>query len=180
MKREFISIALGLLVLSTPAFAVKVEVVSLTGFSHIQAARFRQVAKNTEAVINSPGFKAMIEGWYWKKKNRFVDTTDTPKQVYAKISSKDWKLEYRLEWLWARSTIGYTYPDVPWIALNSRKWGVLDDADISANICHEAGGHKFGRYAHTFEWTPDRPYSVPYGLGYACSYFYRKMYENQN
>lgn len=140
-------------------------------------ARFRKIAANTQKVINSKKFEDRIRGHKYEGKSQFVDTTDTPDQVYEKIMSKDWVLEYRLEKLrLGSSTIGYTYPSVSWIAFNSRKWHVLSDADISANICHEYGGHKFGRYSHSMKWNKARPYSTPYGIGTACSEVYEEMF----
>jgi hypothetical protein len=156
---------------------VAIEIVSLTGFTPEQETRFRKIVSNTEAVINEVQFKKEVEGWRWNGKNSFVDTSDTPKQVYSKVTSQSWKLEYRLEKLRPFSkTIGYTYPNVSWIAFNAKKFPVLEDAEIAANICHEYAGHKLGRYQHGQQYTKDRPYSVPYGLGSICERIYKRLF----
>lgn len=154
---------------------VKIEVKSLQGFNGEQELRFRHIVANTEKVVNLKAFEEMVKAHSYQGKNYFVDTTDTPVQVYEKITSANWILEYRLEWLWAKSTIGYTYPSVTWIAFNSRKWYSLSDAEISANICHEYAGHKFGRYSHSQEWNKARPYSAPYGIGTICEKLYKRL-----
>lgn len=154
---------------------IKLEVISLKGFEGDKELRFRNIVANTQKVVNLKAFEERVKFHTFNGKNYFVDTTDTPVQVYEKVTSEDWKLEYRLEWISASSTIGYTYPSVKWIALNSRKWYQLDDAEISANICHEYGGHKFGRYNHAQKWARSRDYSTPYGLGTICEELYRKV-----
>jgi hypothetical protein len=161
---------------TAPKDGVRIVLKSLTGFSPAQAARFERIALQTEKVINSPEFKAAVLGWYHKGKRQFFDTEDSNEKVLENILSADWSLEYRLEFMRPfSSVIGYTYPDVTWIVLNARKYGVLGDGAIAGNICHEAGAHKLGRYVHSYNATPDRPYSVPYGLGWICEDLYGKI-----
>lgn len=154
---------------------VKIEIKSLKGFDSIQELRFRNIVANLNKVVNLKAFETEVKAHTYKGKNYFVDTSDTPEEVFNKITSADWPLEYRLEWIAARSTIGYTYPNVSWIALNSRKFYSLTDADIAANICHEYGGHKFGRYNHAMKWSESRDYSAPYGLGTICNKLYKRV-----
>jgi hypothetical protein len=152
----------------------KISIVSLKGFTSEQAAHFTKVVVTTERVVNSKEFKSMVEGWYHKSQNKFHDTADSPQVVYKKITSNDWKLEYKLEYM-RSSTIGYTYPTVKWIALNKAKFNKLSNADLSQNICHEYGGHKLGRYGHSMKHNADRPFSVPYGIGYICKTLYNRF-----
>lgn len=155
---------------------IKLEVTSLKGFDGLQETRFRNIVANTEKVVNLKAFEVAVKSHIYKGKNYFVDTTDTPEAVFNKVTSANWKLEYRLEALSILSkTIGYTYPSVTWIAFNSRKWYSLSDAEISANICHEYGGHKFGRYNHSQQWNEARDYSAPYGLGTICKNLYKRI-----
>ena len=161
-----------------PVFTVqglKIGIKELKGFSTVQEKRFREIVAETEKTINSEKFKASVRDWYHKGKKQFFDTTDTNEQVLAKILSYDWVLEYRLEKMRiGSSVIGYTYPDVTWIVINARKWSSLSDAEISGNICHEYGGHKLGRYKHEYNNSPNRPFSVPYGVGYLCRDLFKK------
>lgn len=155
----------------------KITIISLEGFSASQDTRFRRIVKNTEAVINSIAFRTLIEGWYFEGKNQFHMTSDSPKAVYRKIMGSNWELDYRLEWIWKTSVIGYTRPEVRWIVFNSRKFDSLPDDMIAQNICHEFGGHKLGRYNHEFEPTPERLFSVPYGAGWSCGEIYRELFK---
>ena len=152
---------------------VAVIVSSLTGFDEKSAARFKKIAANVEVILNSPEYKEAILNHTWKGKKQFVSTTDSNETVYKKITSADWKLEYRLERLSRFSkVIGYTYPNVSWIVINSRKFPFLSDADIACNIAHEYGGHKLGRYNHDMNWSEARDYSTPYGIGYTLEKIY--------
>lgn len=153
---------------------VRVQVLSLKGFSGEQELRFRHIAAGVERVINLKSFEEMVKAHSYQGKNYFVDTQDTPAQVFAKITSKDWLLEYRIERMRSNRVIGYTLPSVPWIAFNSKFWYKLDDSEIAANICHEYGGHKFGRYNHSMKWNKARDYSAPYGLGTICKTLYKR------
>jgi len=154
---------------------IKVHVKSLQGFNGEQELRFRHIAASVEKIVNLKLFEEMVKAHSYQGKNYFVDSTDTPAQVFEKITSTDWVLEYRLEALNPfSSVIGYTLPTVTWIAFNSRKWYSLSDADIAANICHEFGAHKLGRYNHSAKWNKARDYSVPYAIGTICSKLYGK------
>lgn len=154
---------------------VDIILVSISGFTEDQATRFKTISSNLHKVITDVEFKSSIEGWYWENKNAFVDTSDTPKQVYQKVTGQPWKLEYKLDKM-RSSTVGYTLPSVTWIALNRAKYDRMSDAEVAKNICHEYGGHKLGRYGHSKYNNADRPYSVPYGLGYVCGKIYERLY----
>lgn len=160
---------------------VKINVVSLTGFNTTQAERFKKIVKNCEVVINSKEYASGVLLFSYQDKQKFIDTTDSNEVILKKILSKDWELEYKLERLSAFSkSIGYTYPTVKWIALNSRKYPSLSDGDVCANIVHEYGGHKFGRYGHAMKWSEARDYSVPYGLGYLAEKVYVNMFKQSS
>lgn len=151
---------------------VKIEIKSLEGFSESQELRMRKIIANTEKVINSTEFHKEVLNWYHNKKLQFFDTKDSNEQVLEKILSKDWVLEYRLEKM-KSNVVGYTYPSVEWIAFNKSLFDKKKESEISQNICHEYGGHKLGRYSHSYNSTKNRPYSVPYGIGFLCKKYYK-------
>jgi len=160
-------------VVTAPSKQTRVLITSLTGFSQTEEARFKKIAANVEVILNSSEYKEAILNHSWKGQKQFVSTTDSNETVYQKITSSDWKLEYRLEKLSRFSkTIGYTYSNVSWIVINARKFPFLSDADIAANIAHEYGGHKLGRYGHDMNWSEARDYSAPYGIGYTLEKIY--------
>lgn len=165
-----------LILISPPSFPqVDVKVANLSGFSVAEASRFTRIADGVEQIVNSPEFRAMVLEWHYKGAKRFVDTNDTPAEVLKKITSQDWALVYELQSrLWKTSTIGYTKPSWTKIVIYRDKFHNLDDAEIARNICHEYGGHKLGRYGHSSRPTPERPYSVPYGVGFICWKLYKK------
>lgn len=155
-----------------------VSVKSLKGFDVAGAARFERIARNVGAILESNEFFAAVKGWYTPsaKGFKFHDTPDNNIHVLHKILSKKWELEYRLENM-RSSTVGYTYPNVSWIALNRRKFPKMSDAEVAANICHETC-HKFG-YGHSRKPNKDRPYSVPYGIGFLCKSIYHKTFPSR-
>lgn len=166
-----------------PEHIIKVEIDSLKGFSAAQEIRFKKIASNVQAVINSPAFKEGILNFTYNSKKQFVSTNDTNEQVAQNVLSKDWKLEYKLEYIakkpFVALTVGYTYPSVTWIVINSKIFDTYDDADIACNIFHEYGGHKLGRYGHDQSYSKSRDYSVPYGIGSLGEKIYRKMFLGQ-
>lgn len=159
---------------------VKVGIVSLTGFTKAQETRFKKIASNIQIMINTQEFKDLILNFKYNGKKQFISTTDSNEVVLQKVLSKDWQLEYRLERIakkpFVALTVGYTYPTVTWIVINSIIFDSYDDADIADNIMHEYGGHKLGRYDHAQSWSESRDYSVPYGIGYGGEKLYRKMF----
>jgi hypothetical protein len=158
---------------------VEVVVRELKWFSAIAGAeeRFRKIAANTQKVINSKAFEHRVRNHRYLGDLQFVDTTDTPDEVYEKITSSNWNLEYHLvKMRLGSSVVAYTNTNDNWIAFNSRKWLTLSDADIASNICHEYGGHKLGKYTHAKVWSKARDFSAPYGIGTACESVYREMF----
>jgi len=152
---------------------VEIQILKLTGYSPKQEVRYRKVIARTEEVINSEAFKARVLNFQHKGKAQFFDTLDSNQTVLTKVLSKHWPLDSRLEYMRkGSSTIGYTYSSVQWLALNARKFDGLSDKELSANLCHEMGGHKIGRYGHSSNYTSNRPLSGPYALGAICSDLY--------
>ncbi len=80
-----------LVCLSQDAKPVTLKVVSATGFDSSEV-RFRKIAERTQDIVSSADFKASVIGWYFKGRRQFQGTTDTNKQVFQKITSKDWEV----------------------------------------------------------------------------------------
>lgn len=160
---------------------VKVNVKSLTGFNETQSARFKKIAANVQTIINTKEFKDAVLNHSYLGKKQFISTTDSNEKVLQKILSKDWSLIYRLEYIakkpFVALTVGYTYPSVDWIVINSKIFNTMGDEEIAANIVHEYGGHKFGRYDHDSKWNKARDYSTPYGLGSIAEKIYLKKFK---
>lgn len=165
---------------TTEEHIVKINIVSLKGFNSKQEERFKKILINAQAVINSQEFKEGVLNFTYNSKKQFISTTDSNEVVLQKILSKDWTIEYRLEYIakkpFVALTVGYTYPSVSWIVINSKIFDTYEDADIAGNVFHEYGGHKLGRYGHAQRWSESRDYSAPYGIGYVGEKIYRKMF----
>jgi hypothetical protein len=61
------------------------------------------------------------------------------------------------------STVGYTYPNTVRTWINRKFFSRYGLAEICGNVAHEYC-HKIG-FEHSFQPTPSRPFSVPYGIG---------------
>lgn len=146
----------------------KIEVTNLSGFTEAEKEIFIKVASKTERIVKSESFKSAVLNFSFNGENKFHYTSDTPSKVYENSTQRPWLLDYRKEWLWNKSTIAYTTPQISYVVINSRQFKNLSEAKLSANICHEIGGHKIGGYEHETKWNKDRDYSVPYALGSIC------------
>lgn len=77
-----------------------------------------------------------------------------------------------------RKVLGYTYATTTtqWIYNNFFHNGSV--GDIAGNLTHE-WCHKMG-FTHTYRFTPSRPYSVPYAIGYFVrDYVEKKLTQEQ-
>lgn len=77
---------------------------------------------------------------------------------------KDGEVDMEVEFYYANnSTVGYTYPNVKRIYVNTKFFDGYKLSSVAANLIHE-WLHKLG-YGHDSASTSRRPYSVPYGVG---------------
>lgn len=152
------------------------DLINLSGFTDSEKEKMKRVILNTEKIVFSKDFDSKVLGFKFNGENKFHYTEKSNKEVLELLKSKPWVIDYRKEWLWAKSTIAYTYPSISYVVINSRRFGELLESDISANICHEIGGHKVGGFDHEKKWNKKRDYSVPYGIGSICSELYKLNY----
>ncbi len=88
---------------------------------------------------------------------------EAQEDIYAPDSRGVIDLNLDMYYSW-KNVLGYTTPDDPFIHMNRKLHSSFSPAETAGNIFHE-WLHKIG-HGHTFKPTKDRPYSVPYAVGY--------------
>ncbi len=100
------------------------------------------------------------------------DPYKSPEDIYKHILAgneklqpeKDGEVDMEVEFYYAsNSTVGYTYPNVKRIYVNTKFFDGYTISSVAANLNHE-WMHKLG-YGHDSAATSIRPYSTPYGVG---------------
>lgn len=97
----------------------------------------------------------------------------TPEQVLAHIRSLSGvvpvKMYYRCYGRFpCTSAVAYRSP--PSIEINLNRAYFTSAKSVckwASTIGHESVGHALGNYEHSFKWTPDRDFSVPYSINAA-------------
>ena len=158
--------------------------VKLIDFNQTQEQKLVDAIELMKQVVASEEFKNKILNYTYNGKKRFVDTNLTNAQVYAKILEGAEKLKpkknntlditlklYRV----SQNVIGYTLPSVNTVWMNTKYFNNFTPADVTGNLMHE-WLHKLG-FRHDYKRTPQRPYSVPYAIGYLMQSLAKK-YQN--
>lgn len=135
----------------------------------------RTKIKSAELVLNrtiqSACFRDFMAG------RKLIQTNGrTPAQVAAHIQGLTGvvpvKFYYRCMRSWkcptGTSAVAYRQPPSMEINLNSAVYGpATSDCEVASVEAHESVGHSLGGYEHTFDWTPERDFSVPYSINKA-------------
>ncbi len=147
----------------------------LLKFNPEQSAKVERAAELIKQVVTSSAFKQRILNHVYKGKKTFVDNLGlTNLQIYKKILAASERLsglgnnqtmDLELELYYdGSSTIGYTYPHINRIYMNTRYFNQFLPYQITDNMFHE-WLHKIG-FDHDVKRTPERSFSVPYAVGY--------------
>lgn len=126
-------------------------------------------------VIASESFRTRILNHTYKGKKTFVDNGGlTNLQIYNKLlagaetlngrKNNAMDLEIQIYTNNFTSTVGYTYPNISKIYMNTKYFNKYTPAGVTGNMMHE-WLHKLG-FKHARSATSSRPYSVPYAVGY--------------
>ena len=130
-----------------------------------------------ERIFNSDEFKKRVINFRYNGASQFANNKDmTNEEIYTHLMSGqevlngqiDFEMDisvtlYRSSWF-GRKTIGYTYPNKPMIYSNTRFFDHYSPSQVAGNWAHE-WVHKMG-FGHDKYSTAQRPYSVPYAIGY--------------
>lgn len=152
----------------------------LVNFSPSQARKVEDAARIIREVVGTKAFRDAILNHTVKGVRTFVDNNGlTNQQIYDRIliaseqlyPLKNNTLDVELELYYENNnTIGYTYASVDRIWMNTRYFNGYTATQVAANLMHE-WLHKLG-FTHDFTSTSQRPYSVPYAVGYMIRNLY--------
>lgn len=162
--------------------------VYMRNFTEIDQAKVYKAVEILETVINSQEFKERVYNFTWRGEKQFNQNNGlSNKEIYKHIMTGEEILMphsvgimnfdltlYRSKNPWSKVK-GYTKPDTMRIWMNKKffrksSWTPID---VAGNMAHE-WVHKMG-YGHAYNNNPDRPYTVPYAIGYIVGDIAREM-----
>lgn len=149
--------------------------VSLTNFNVSQQEKVLAAIEMIKRIIKTKEFKDRVYNFTYNKKRQFVDNKGlSNEKIYqilingaeTLVPDVDNEMDLDLELYTSNftSTVGYTYPNVIRIWMNTKYFNTYTVAQVAGNVFHE-WTHKLG-FDHASSYSKARDYSVPYGLGY--------------
>jgi hypothetical protein len=153
-------------------------------FSAEQEAKVETAIALIKKVIASQEFKNRVINHTYEGKKTYVDSNGlTNIQIYRKIleaaermgvTARNNTMDVELElYFAATTTIGYTYPNVTRIWMNTKYFDKYTPHQVAGNLMHE-WVHKLG-FGHATKWSKSRDYSVPYAIGYLMEQLSKKV-----
>ena len=162
---------------SVPTEALTFDInAMMVNFSTSQAKKIKDASKLIKKVIASSEFKERVLNFTYNGKKQFVDNGGlTNEQIYKKIllaseemlplgNNNVMDVELELYTDEEANTIGYTYPDIVRVFMNTKYFNRFLPHQVADNMIHE-WLHKLG-FEHAVEPNPSRSSSVPYAIGY--------------
>ena len=158
---------------------------TLIGFTARQEKKVNAASRLIRKIVKTKEFRDQVLNHTWKGKKRFADNNGlTNEQIYKKIldgserqtdlgPNNTMDLEIELYTDHDSITIGYTYPSIVRIYMNRKYFNKFKPYQVADNMMHE-WLHKIG-FGHDVKNTPERPYSVPYAVGYIVKRIARNM-----
>lgn len=147
---------------------------TLVNFDIVQREKIQAAAILIEKILATEDFRSRVLGHKFNGVKTFANNNGlTNRQVYDRIligaetlfPVKNNALDVEVELIYENSnTIGYTYPNSTRIWMNLKYFNNYTPREIAANLMHE-WLHKLG-FNHATSPTTERPYSVPYAVGY--------------
>ena len=169
----------------TRVFASFETDVKLINFDQQQSKKIKQALDLIKRVVGSDEFRERIlEHKYKGKKEFFNNSGLSNEEIYQKIvdgaeimnPEKNFRMDIELELYHEKTnTIGYTYPHVVRVWMNKKYFEKYTPVQVADNLFHE-WMHKLG-FDHDIKHNPDRPFSVPYAIGYLIEELAAKHYE---
>ena len=159
-----------------PALALSFQVKPrMINFSETQKEKVYDAADLIEKVIASEEFRKEVLNYTFKGKKRFLNNRGfSNAQIYKRIleasekmlkKGKNNVMDIELQlYREDTTTIGYTYPNVVRVYMNTKYFEHFSSVQVSDNMMHE-WLHKIG-FDHAIKYSPDRDHSVPYAIGY--------------
>ncbi|MFA5583283.1 MAG: hypothetical protein WDA09_03635 [Bacteriovoracaceae bacterium] len=149
--------------------------VSLTNFNASQEEKVLNAIEMIKKMIRTKEFKERVINFTYNGEKRFVDNKGlSNEQIYqilidgaeTLLPEVDNEMDLDLELYTSNftSTVGYTYPNVLRIWMNTKYFNAYSIAQVAGNVFHE-WTHKLG-FDHASSYSKSRDSSVPYALGY--------------
>jgi hypothetical protein len=162
---------------------------TLIGFDQIQEKKIEAASRLIRNIVRTPEFKKEILAHTWKGKKTFADNNGLSNaEIYQRIiegsetstnlgPNNTMDLEIELYTDYDSITIGYTYPNIVRIYMNRKYFNKFRPYQVADNMMHE-WLHKIG-FGHAVKDTPERPYSVPYAVGYIVKRIARNQHRER-
>jgi len=159
---------------------IKVKIDASKIESNFRLDKLNIVREEMEEIINSDVFRQAVLNIGSIHGETSAFKTDIPEQIYQRFMrgsetlspEVDHELDIYVDDYFSRKrVIGYTYPSIKTIFVNTRYFDKRSTKLIGSNILHEYS-HKLG-YKHDFKRTKRRSHSVPYKM----NEIYEKCYD---
>jgi hypothetical protein len=178
--RSILGIFVLLTLFSTNSLALKLSVTDRQSFSTEQNQKLDQAITVLDQVLNSAEFREAVLNFSHNGVPGFVNNNGLSNlEIYHQLMDAaekfpvqhpadqvaDMKLSIYFPPFWKpySRAVAFTSPSDPWLHIYNRYYNDAKISDIANTVIHE-WTHKMG-FDHDFNPTPDRPYSVPYGIG---------------
>ncbi|HXH30143.1 MAG TPA: hypothetical protein VNJ01_04970 [Bacteriovoracaceae bacterium] len=148
--------------------------VDFTNFDHGDEAKVLDAIRIIQEVVRSKEFRERVINFSYQGKRAFVDNGGLSNgQIYQMILNGsedlsvgvDHEMDLELELYTSKdNVVGYTYPNILKIYMNTKYFDVYTPTEVAGNIFHE-WTHKLG-FQHSFRYSVARDASVPYAIGY--------------
>jgi hypothetical protein len=147
--------------------------VDLYNFSAAQTEKYNKAIALVKKVVATEKFRTRILNHTWSGSKRFASTSKTNAQVYQSIldaaerltPAKNNVMDVGVKLYYENNTVvGWTNGSITYFNVNTKFFNQYDVNSVAGNLFHE-WLHKLG-YGHDSAATAQRPYSVPYAVGY--------------
>ncbi|WP_408098024.1 hypothetical protein ACJVC5_03615 [Peredibacter sp. HCB2-198] len=148
--------------------------VELLNFNTEQAEKYNQAIELVKLVVATEEFRTKVLNHTYNGSKQFANNNGlTNAQIYQSIldaaeklyPAKNNRMDLEVELYYANnSVVGYTNGSTTQIWVNTKFFNNYKINSVAGNLFHE-WLHKLG-YGHDSAATAQRPYSVPYAIGY--------------
>lgn len=137
-----------------------------------EQATVREAASIANMIVNSDCFRDFMAARKLVETNGRspVDVARQLQDLSGRISVAFYYRCMKLADDCPEPTLAVAYRQPPDHAINLNRayydvrGGRFDIHELAGTLAHEAIGHVLGGYDHSFDWTPERDFSVPYSI----------------